>query len=586
MAAEEVGFDPAGVPGEEWTVELDGPVNGARAIEDVWDIVANLYSKSESGHAVPLMPSASEVWRQGFVRVVNHSNEAGEVTIQAFDDAGTAYDPVSLAVGARETLHFNSDDLEQGNPGKGVSAGVGSGEGDWRLNLTSPLEIEVLAYVRTSDGFLTSIHDLMPAAGPGRRGVFFNPGSNENQVSMLRLVNGYVQEAEVLVTAVDDDGLEGGEVRVVLPPHAARTFTAKELEEGSDRFSGSLGDGSGKWRLFVENVWTGEDWRASRPDPSHPPEAYARVMAMSLLESPTGHLTNLSTVPRNEYLGTHTVPLFPAKSAAGRQGFARIVNLTDEAAEASILAYDDEGTLYGPVELSLEAGETAHFNSDDLEDGSAAKGLSVGVGTGEGDWRLELTSESKLEVLAYVRTDDGFLTTMHEAVPSRIHAHRAAVLNPGSNVDQVSSLRLVNPGEEDAEVTITGIDGDGLRTEEIRVTVPAKASEDCHGPGIGNGRLRFRGVAGRRCGEVAAGDRGGQGDRRDEPAGEPDGASDEPVDGAGARGGAVAAVDRGPGPLKRVAASASTASASRGAQKTARRAPGGLRVADDVDADK
>ena len=281
---------------------------------------------AETGHTVPLMPSASDrIGRQGFVRVVNHGGEVGEVTIEAFDDAGNAYGPISLSVGAHETVHFNSDDLELGNQAKGLSGATGVGEGDWRLKLTSPLEIEALAYIRTEDGFLTSMHDLMPASGPGRRTSFFNPGSNINQVSMLRLVNHFADEAaEVLVTGIDDDGVEGGEVRVTIPPNTARTFTAKELEEGGEDFEGSLGDGKGKWRLFVQNMWTADEWRSGGPDqPHHVPEAYTRVMAMSLLESPTGHLTNLSTVPRNEYQGTHTVPLFPSKTAQARQGFAR-----------------------------------------------------------------------------------------------------------------------------------------------------------------------------------------------------------------------------------------------------------------------
>ena len=33
---------PMGVPGDEYTIDLDGPVNAARAIDDVWDIVASL----------------------------------------------------------------------------------------------------------------------------------------------------------------------------------------------------------------------------------------------------------------------------------------------------------------------------------------------------------------------------------------------------------------------------------------------------------------------------------------------------------------------------------------------------------------
>jgi len=263
------------------------------------------------------MPATGDDRRQGFVRVVNHTPDAGEVTIEAFDDAGTVYGPITLSLDADETAHFNSDDLELGNAAKGLSAGVGTGEGDWRLRLTSLLEIEVLAYIRTDDGFLTSMHDLMPASGAGRRAPFFNPGSNENQFSMLRLVNDFGEEVEVLVTGIDDDGVEG-EVRITVPPNAARTFTAKELEEGGEGFEGSFGDGTGKWRLHAENVA-----RADNPGS----DKEVRVMAMSLLESPTGHLTNLSTVPRNHYQGTHAVPLFPSKTAQARQGFARIVNL-------------------------------------------------------------------------------------------------------------------------------------------------------------------------------------------------------------------------------------------------------------------
>ena len=46
LGSEEVGYDPAGVPGEEWTIDLDGPVNASRAIDEVWDIIANLFHSS------------------------------------------------------------------------------------------------------------------------------------------------------------------------------------------------------------------------------------------------------------------------------------------------------------------------------------------------------------------------------------------------------------------------------------------------------------------------------------------------------------------------------------------------------------
>ena len=72
------------------------------------------------GELVPLFPAASAA-RQGFVRVVNNADESGTVQITAVDDAGTPADRVGLSIAARQTVHFNSDDLERGNAAKGLS---------------------------------------------------------------------------------------------------------------------------------------------------------------------------------------------------------------------------------------------------------------------------------------------------------------------------------------------------------------------------------------------------------------------------------------------------------------------------------
>ena len=67
---------------------------------------------------VPLFPSAADIsGRQGFLRVVNRSDVAGEVGVRAYDDTERDYEPLTLAVGAGEAVHFNSDDLEHGNAG-------------------------------------------------------------------------------------------------------------------------------------------------------------------------------------------------------------------------------------------------------------------------------------------------------------------------------------------------------------------------------------------------------------------------------------------------------------------------------------
>ena len=175
---------------------------------------------------------------------------------------------------------FNSDDLELGNEAKGLTGSTGAGEGDWWLELSSDADIEVLSYIHTTDGFLTSMHDLVPEANRVHRVVFFNPAKNFNQVSVLRLVNTGDADAEATITGVHGEGaMPGTAVRVAVPAGSSRQLTWAELESGEAEAidSGVLGDGEGKWRLRVAS---------DRP-----------ILVVSLLENPTGHLTNLSTAP-------------------------------------------------------------------------------------------------------------------------------------------------------------------------------------------------------------------------------------------------------------------------------------------------
>ena len=402
-----------------------------------------------AGEAVPYFP-ADGPGRTGFLRVINHSDEAGEVFVEAWDDAGVRAGPVRLTLGARQAMHFNSADLQNGNVAKGLDSGIGPPTtGDWRLALISPLDIEVLSYVRTEDGFVTAMHDV------AADGVLptFNPGSNQNQRSILRVVNTEAEPAKWTTGGYDDRGKwhpMAGSIEV--HPGTTLTLTAAALEN-----THGLGNGQGKWRLRVR----GFPW-----------------YAMSLLESPTGHLTNLSTAPDNsvplpEGGHLHRLPLFPAASAA-RAGFARVINRSPIPGQATIEVLDDSGTRFGPVSLDIRAGETVHFNSHDLEAGNPAKGLSGGVGPSEGDWRLELTSTLDLQVLSYIRTADGFLTSMHDVAPRTEDGSLwIPFFNPGSNSDQASHLRLMNYGAAPAEATVTGVDDAGRTSRDVaRVTVP------------------------------------------------------------------------------------------------------------------
>ena len=236
-------------------------------------------SRFAGPRSLPLVMAAGDAAREGFVRLINRSDRAGTLRIHAIDDTGRQFAPISLELDANATAHFNSRDLEEGNEDKGLPGGVGDGEGNWRLELETELEIEALAYVRTGDGFVTSIHQVAAQERDGEMRYhvpIFNPGSNANQVSRLRLINSGEEAATVVIDALDDRGKPppGGAVRLTLAAGAAKMFSAEQLEQGDEELSGRLGDGEGKWQLFVS---------AERP-----------LQVMSLLQSPTGNLANLS----------------------------------------------------------------------------------------------------------------------------------------------------------------------------------------------------------------------------------------------------------------------------------------------------
>ncbi|MCZ0952633.1 MAG: putative Ig domain-containing protein, partial [Rhodospirillaceae bacterium] len=424
-----------------------------------------------------LLPAGDER-RQGFVRAINHSAEPGELSIEAFDAAGTAYGPLTMSIPANGTLHFTSEDLERGNAGAGLPDGVGVGQGGWRLVLDSERDIEVLSYVRTADGFLTAMHDVAPEDENGvYRVAIFNPGSDTDRVSMLRLVNAAEVDATVTIRGIDEDGMSpGSDVQVSVPAGQARNFSAADLEAGTG-VTGALGDGAGKWRLVVSSN--------------------AAIRVMSLLESPGGYLTNLSPVPK-AHGDTWTVPLFPSASdALQRQGLVRVIIREDTTAEVSVQAFDESVRDYDPLTLTVDDGRAVNIDSNDLETGNTMKGLSGSTGAGIGDWWLELASDSDIEVLSYISTPEGFFTSVHDAAPSVQNRHRVVTFNPGRNFAQVSRLRMINAGAEAARVKIRGVDDEGQSAVEVvRTTVPGHSARTFTAMDLESGAVELEGALG------------------------------------------------------------------------------------------
>lgn len=261
-----------------------------------------------SGEAIlPFVPAAGwpNGW-QGFVRLDNALSSAQVVRIDAIDDAGFYYRQ-TVAIGANESLNFNSQDLEYGNANKGL---VGTGAapiGHWRLCFLDGygLRPQPQAYIRTRDGFVTDMTLSVPGRDidcevlcPEWRVPMFNPGRNVNQVSYLRLVNNSDFNKWVQIIGVRGDGTanrdsEGLPRDVVLeiPAAMAVEVTSAQLETGvglpqllceSDRYCdafGYLGSPIGKWSLWIHE---------SNRGPSE------ELLVVNLLATPTGHVTNLS----------------------------------------------------------------------------------------------------------------------------------------------------------------------------------------------------------------------------------------------------------------------------------------------------
>ena len=230
---------------------------------------------------LPFFTPASNRTQRSYARITNKSNQAGTVTIHAIDDTGRRRGPALLQFAAKQTRHFDSVQLEGGR-GMVGGRGVGDGERNWRLELSTTLDITPLAYIRGDRGFVTTMHDVVRTVANRQHVVAFNkaPVNPETAWSygLVRLINPNDSQVDITISGQDDRGDPGdGTVRLSLPARAARMVTSTELEQGGDGLVGRLGnEGTGRWQLFVS---------ATRP-----------VWVMSLMFSPTaGYITNLSS---------------------------------------------------------------------------------------------------------------------------------------------------------------------------------------------------------------------------------------------------------------------------------------------------
>ncbi len=320
-------------------------------------------------HVIPLfMAVDDEQGRQGFMRVINHSNRAGMVEIHAYDDMGMAFGPVELSLEAGQTVHFNSEHLEGADTSPVLDGSLENGMGFWRLVLSSTLDIEPLAYFRNKEtGFLASLHDVATGTDTQHLVPIFNPGSNMNQESWLRVINLGDAAAMITITGVDDSGAaSAGSVSETVPVGGAYSATAAQLEDAG------LSDGAGKWSLMV---------MSDQP-----------VQVMSMMNVAEGqYLSNLSA-GRGEYRGA--VGLWQVSFDDGMGGDGLVVLLPDSRIFAWLPETDDETYIARGTydsEGKMVSGEGVVYLSgrqglDGFTPVGGADGVSVTAEFRSGDW--------------------------------------------------------------------------------------------------------------------------------------------------------------------------------------------------------
>lgn len=179
----------------------------------------------------------------------------------------------------------------------------------------------------------------------------------------------------------------------------------------------------------------------------------------------------------------YAIPLLvPATTSDAPQGVLRIFNGTTESGTVDIYAIDDSGVRSGPATFTLNASAAVEFTATDLASGNATLGLTGGIGTDVGDARVEMETELRIVPLAFVMAADGTLSTMHDTVrtasydESGPYVYEVPVFNPSTDMTQVSRLRLINPDETAAAVTIAARDEIGAEATGGEVTLTLAAA--------------------------------------------------------------------------------------------------------------
>ncbi len=386
--------------------------------------------------------------QQTFVRIVNPNDGTTDVEIYGIDDSGnqSRKAPVTFTLEPQASIQISTQEMEDGNTAKGLVSNLCDGQGKWQFRVRSSNPVTLIGLIRTPDGFLTGLVDTVPGEGSERFVYFANPASNNNQQTFLRVTNQTANEGTVAISGIDDLGItSSGTVSFSLGANASKQITTQDLENGNTGkgLTGNLDNGSGKWRLTLTSTLALE--------------------VISMIRTPDGFLTNLSSVVDANNAGERIIYFANPASETTKSTFLRVINSSGQDGTVTVSGTDDNGNIApgGDVSFALTANASKQITTQDLEGGNSGKGLLGMLGDGEGRWRLAISADVAIEVMSLIRTPDGFLTNLSRTTPVSASVNDVAIFNPASNVNQRSSLRIVNDASQQGSVTISGIDDTG-----------------------------------------------------------------------------------------------------------------------------
>ena len=203
---------------------------------------------SAETYRLPLFVAETDSGQMGVLHINNDSTSSGTVSIHAIDDAGARSNRATLVLPGNAAVELSANELASGSAAKQLTGGVGTISAHVRLELSTDLELDVLAYLRDNSGVLTVLHDdVRPDSGAGDSfqyevPIFHAIGSGSMAASSLRLVNPGSEAARITIR---DRTAANASVSLTLAAGAARTLAATDLEGGASGLTGQFGMNAG-----------------------------------------------------------------------------------------------------------------------------------------------------------------------------------------------------------------------------------------------------------------------------------------------------------------------------------------------------